>query len=280
LTQSIHGLHSRRLVAIAAWLLVGVCALLIVRVGIIVVDGVDVEFQALEPVAPSVPQPARFALDWRLFGEPEAVDYGFQRALPATPLSLQLRGAVTGERGYAIIVDADGNEGVYRVGDEVPGQASVVTIEARRVVLERDGSREALALPGAAETAVLGRVDASRAAPTDRGRVGAPSIGSLGAITSRFTLDPQQLARQITILPVASGGFRVRAGRNAAVFQQLGFHVNDVVLAINGRPVDNRSDVRAVFEDFRPSEPLAITVRRGDRQLVLTPDLSLQGGAE
>jgi len=51
------------------------------------------------------------------------------------------------------------------------------------------------------------------------------------------------------------------------------------VLAINGQPVDTQADVRAVFESFRPGEPLAITVRRGERQLVLTPDLFDLGGS-
>ena len=96
-------------------------------------------------------------------------------------------------------------------------------------------------------------------------------IGSLSGITSQFSLDPAELARRITILPVAGGGFRVRAGRDAAIFTQLGFHANDVVLAINGQPVDNQADVRAVFERWNPDDPLAITVRRGERQLVLTP---------
>lgn len=261
-----------------SWLLVVVCVLLVARIGVVLVDGVNVDYQPL-PFSPSSERVATLpATDWRMFGDPAEPDYGFAQPLPPTPLSLRLRGVVTGERGYAIIVDAEGNEGVYRAGDTLPGDAEVVTIEPRRVVLERNAVREALELPGSGTSTAA----APRARNEACGRDGLASgvgIGSLASMTSAFRLDPDELAQRITILPVAGGGFRVRAGRDAAIFTQLGFHANDIVLAINGQPVDNRADVRAVFESFRPGEPLAITVRRGERQLVLTPDLSMQGEA-
>ncbi|MEX0915252.1 MAG: type II secretion system protein N [Wenzhouxiangellaceae bacterium] len=262
----------------ANWLLVALCAVLVLRIGIVLVDGVDVEYQPI-PFSPSQASPDSLpASDWRMFGDPDEPDYGFSRPLPPTPLTLRLRGVVTGERGYAIIIDAEGNEGVYRAGDEVPGAAEVVDIEARRVVLERDGTREALELPGSGSSASASPIARSRT-ETDRNRglADGVGIGSLASMTSAFRLDPAALAQRITILPVAGGGFRVRAGRDAAIFTRLGFHANDIVLAINGQPVDNQADVRAVFESFQPGEPLAITVRRGDRQLVLTPDLSNPG---
>ena len=93
-------------------------------------------------------------------------------------------------------------------------------------------------------------------------------------MTGAFALNPDELAQRITILPVAGGGFRVRAGRDATLFTRLGFHVNDIVTAINGQPVSTQADVRAVFENYNPGQRIAITVRRGDRQLVLTPDLA------
>lgn len=261
-----------------SWLLVVVCVLLVARIGVVLVDGVDVDYRPL-PFSPSSERVATLpATDWRIFGDPVESDYGFAQPLPPTPLSLRLRGVVTGERGYAIIVDAEGNEGVYRAGDTLPGDAEVVTIEARRVVLERNAVREALELPGSGTSTA----SAPRTRNETRDRDGLSSgvgIGSLAPMTSGFRLDPAELAQRITILPVAGGGFRVRAGRDAAIFTQLGFHANDIVLAINGQPVDNQADVRAVFESFRPGEPLAITVRRGERQLVLTPDLSMLGEA-
>lgn len=275
---SLNRLDHPRTASIANWLLVVACAMLVARIGIVLVDGVDVDYQPIEFSQTAERVIALPATDWRMFGDPAEPDYGFEQVLPPTPLSLRLRGVVTGERGYAIIVDAEGNEGVYRAGDQVPGDADLITIEPRRIVLERDGAREALELPGSGtSTATAPR---SREEPAGRdGLASGIGIGSLASMTSRFSLDPNELARRITILPVAGGGFRVRAGRDAAIFTQLGFHANDIVLAINGQPVGTQADVRGVFESFQPGEPLAITVRRGERQLVLTPDLSNLAGA-
>lgn len=246
---------------------------LALRIVALWIDGIDVSFAPIpvEPV-PSVARP--LASDWTMLGQAATQDYGFDQPLPPTPLELRLRGVVTGERGYAIIVDGSGNEGVFRVGDEVPGNAEVLSIEARRVVLERAGEREALELPGGSQASASMRANADSAAAEPESRLPAGvGIGGLASLTAQFRLDPAELARRITILPVAGGGFRVRAGRDAALFTQLGFHANDIVTAINGQPVATAADVRAVFENFDPSDPLAISVRRGDRQLVLTPNL-------
>ncbi len=263
----------------ASALLAMLSAWLVLRILILLVDGIEVGFEPIE----YSPSPTDSALpgqiDWRMFGEPVAVDYGFDRPLPPTPLSLRLRGVVTGERGYAIIVDGNGDEGVYRAGDEVPGGAEVLAIEARRVVLSRNGEREALELPGAGAGQQSPISRASAADEPAASGVRGIGIGSLGSMASQFRLDPDELARRITILPVAGGGFRVRAGRDAQIFSALGFHVNDVVIAINGQPVNNQRDVRALFQEASLDRPLAITVRRGDRQVVLTPDLSAIFGA-
>lgn len=272
---------ARQAIAVLTWLLVAACALLALRIAILTIDGVRVDFEPLPLPELGRPAPLATSAEWRIFGVPTEPDYGFEQPLPPTPLQLRLRGVVTGERGYAIIVDGRGDEGVYRIGDIVPGDAEVVRIEGRRVVLERAGEREALELPGAQQAASSRVVRSVPPEPAENdGLASGAGIGSLTSMTSQFRLDPDVLARRITILPVAGGGFRVRAGRDAAIFTRLGFHANDVVLAINGQPVDNRADVSAVFERFNPGEPLAITVRRGDRQIVLTPDLSNLAGAE
>ncbi|MDX1625703.1 MAG: type II secretion system protein N [Wenzhouxiangellaceae bacterium] len=276
-TQQMPSIASIAVARAAVALLALACAIVLLLSVANWVDGPDSPHESIpRPAAPAA-RPVPQSVDWGLFGEPVRRDLGFDEPVRATPLALRLRGVVTGERGYAIIVDADGNEGVYRVDDEVPGEAEVVGIEPRRVLLRRAGETEALELPGGG----MSRTAAPRrTAATPQRTIGEyAGIGSLAGMASRFTLDPDALARQITILPVAGGGFRVRAGRDAELFTRLGFHANDVVTAINGQPVNTQADVRAIFEAFDPSSPIAITVRRGDRRIVLTPDLDPFSGA-
>ncbi|MCA1780565.1 MAG: hypothetical protein LC637_14655, partial [Xanthomonadaceae bacterium] len=111
---------------VGGWLLAFACAVLLVRIGIVLVDGVEVGFEPIPlSISAQTDRPALVS-DWSMFGQPTDVDYGFAEVVPATPLALRLRGVVTGERGYAIIMDAEGREGVYRVDDPVPGGASVI----------------------------------------------------------------------------------------------------------------------------------------------------------
>ena len=213
--------------------------------------------------------------DWELFGRAAPDDFGVPEAVQPTALNLMLRGVVTGPSGYAIILDERGDEGVYRVGDEISDGAEVERIEDRRVVLVRNGQREALELPGAAmQTQPRGPAPASSTDDENNALPTGLGIASLSSLTGPLAMDPSQMANQITILPVAGGGFRVRAGRDAMIFTGLGFHLNDIVTAINGQPVNTRADVEALFSDYQLGQPIAITIKRGDRQLVLTPDLN------
>lgn len=70
---------------------------------------------------------------------------------PATRLKLTLQGTFLGdkatEEGWAIISTPDKDQRLYRIGDEIPGGATLYAVEARRVILSRNGRHESLELP-------------------------------------------------------------------------------------------------------------------------------------
>lgn len=222
---------------------------------------------------------------WTLFGEDtRAAPMGIPANVRQTPLALKLRGTVaTGDQGgYAVIMDESGDEDVYRKGDELPGGAEVVSVEPRRVLLLRDGQTEALELPR--ESLGDGSPDGSRsrrAAPARtvsmpgiRGMNGSGGATSIPALSSNLGLDTAALANSITVMPVRGGGFRVRPGRDAELFRELGLHANDIVTAVNGQSLQSPADVQKIFQQVQQSGQVSITVRRQGRERVLTPDLS------
>ncbi len=81
------------------------------------------------------------------------------------------------------------------------------------------------------------------------------------------------MAGAISVLPVSGGGFRVRPGRDARLFAELGLQVNDVVKAINGQPLESEEDVQSLFADVMRRGEVAITVNREGREMTLRPDL-------
>ncbi|MDE0285195.1 MAG: hypothetical protein OXN26_11685 [Gammaproteobacteria bacterium] len=84
-----------------------------------------------------------------LFGQPEnAAPVLVDDTIKETALDLRLKGILARRgtaRQVALIAQGDDEETVYRLGDRIAG-AEITHIEARRVVLLRNGRREALLL--------------------------------------------------------------------------------------------------------------------------------------
>src|SRR5699024_9268398 len=143
---------------------------------------------------------------------------------------------------------------------------------SRRVIIVRDGQRETLVLD--ARAAASGRprhtgaarersaAGASRPLPGIRGidAASGASVAALPDAARSMGLDVDELAQSVSVMPVAGGGFRVRPGRNAQLFQQLGLQVNDVVVAVNGQPLESAQAVRRLFGEVMSSGRVAITV--------------------
>lgn len=229
---------------------------------------------------------------WHLFGRaPQRLDLTALAALPDTPLALTLRGivAATGEtnEGYALIADERGREDVYRRGDDVPGGAEVISIQPDQVILQREGRRETLRLPGGAPTSRGPVADA--VAQNSDNVAGQRLVNTLPGIRapkqpltvstnvpglSGLQFNTAALANAIQVAPVSGGGFRVFPGRNASIFQQLGLRANDVVTQVNGRPLASQADALAIFQAAQSGQQITITVRRGGQELTLKPDIS------
>lgn len=276
---------SSRLALLGSALLALAVVWLLVRLAWLVLGGVSVDSAPALPVPQSTGSSAVSGeFRWNLFGRSAAPEAA-ERPAPIADGPLRLRGVMAGERGYAIIASEEDGQGVYRVGDELPGGGEVETIEARQVVIERNGRRETLALdPDAVARGDSGSLqrgtDANRDEPVGqlpgiRG-FNAPtgaSAASLSDAVGSMGLDAGELASSISAMPVEGGGFRVRPGRNARVFGELGLQVNDVVLAVNGQPLESARAVQRLFTEVMSDGEVAIRVRRDGRELTLRPDL-------
>lgn len=265
------------LLLVAVWLLVSMLWLLM--------GGVEVEPGASIPVPREVRSMASEGdFRWSLFG-----DAAQRLPLQLQPVThsdgrLRLKGLLAGQEGYAIIASNTEGEMVYRRGDELPGGGHIEAIEARRVLISRNGAREELLFDpdrnvsrsvSAGSNSAASRADLSSIAGfrgIDPG-ASAASTASLPVAVQALGVDTGRLANSISVLPVAGGGFRVRPGRDARLFSALGLQVNDVVMAVNGRGLDTPEGVEQLFGEVMSSGQVAITVRRGGREMTLRPDV-------
>ncbi len=225
---------------------------------------------------------------WHLFGTAQA---GFDpRQLasdaPETALRLTLRGTLSEDQpggGIAIIADDQGVDRAFRVGDALPGDARLDAIYAGRVLLTRNGATEALSLPRAAEGAAAngGRAAAPRTAP--RGVASAPSYpgfvnpmispGAPVLETQRALAGAniEELARQVNVIPVIENGrfagVRLSVGRDSDLLARTGLRSSDVVVAVNGIPLDGPQRQAELMTSLRDARQVTLSVRRDGKTL-------------
>jgi general secretion pathway protein C len=65
-------------------------------------------------------------------------------------------------------------------------------------------------------------------------------------------------------------GFRVYAGRDRQRFQKLGLQPGDLVLAVNGTPLDDPQRGQEIFNTIGASDRVTITIERNGQPQELT----------
>jgi general secretion pathway protein C len=227
-----------------------------------------------------VARPTGSIAQWHLFGTAVAGfdPRQFAEQAPETTLQLTLRGTLSEdapEGGIAIIADGQGVDRAYRVGDALPGGAQLEAIYAGRVLLSRGGVNETLSLP---RTAAAGAPAGSRTAavpslPASAGRIAPfvnPVINMAGPTldTQRALagVDIEQLSREVSVMPVLENGrmagVRLSVGRDSDLLERTGLRRSDVVIAVNGIPLDGPQRQQELLTGLRDARQVTLTVRR------------------
>lgn len=186
-------------------------------------------------------------------------------AVTSLALTLFATRATAGGGGTAIIAGADGLQQVYRVGTEVQPGVTLAGVAFDHVELSRNGARELLYLDqsGSAPTA-QGVVAANPVAAP----VGVPGGGvSVAALRSGVNFGPRAEGGRVVGVEVLSSG-------DGSAFRAVGFQPGDVITEVNGKPVTGPGDAAVLSGAIRSGTSIAVTVRRGDRQLPLAITLA------
>lgn len=194
---------------------------------------------------------------------------------PETSLNLTLRGILYNpdpKQARAIISAPNKEDEMYRVGDQVPGGATIDQIYADRVMLLRNGQYETLRLP---EDRL--NLPGGAAAAADSG--GSPSLPSAGqevlAEYRRQLIEtPENASQYIQAEPVNQGGsgiagFRVNPGADPAMFNLAGLQPGDIVTAVNELQLDTVDKGFEAIEELAASEEITLKVlRNGQEQTI------------
>lgn len=217
-----------------------------------------------------------------LFGQPENTAPApvlADETIKETALDLTLKGILARQgtgRKIALIAQGGDKEKVYRLGDRV-ADAEITHIEARRIILLRNGSRESLVL----ETATPRRGSSFN---KRRATQGITMLNERERVVSR-NLFERQMQRLPEVLNQAQAapywdnngleaGFRIVDIEPDSVFDKLGLLQEDVIVSVNGVSVRNNQEALAAYQSFKSSEALQIGLLRDGQEITI--DFSIQ----
>ena len=186
---------------------------------------------------------------------------------PLTSMPLVVTGIIAArdpKNGLAIIGTTATDAKIYPVGGRLPSGAQVHAVYADRVLLERNGSIEALTLPRKFNT---GPAPRSAPGPSPMDRVQRAIASEPGLISD--VLRPQPVFAEGKLR-----GYRVYPGRNARAFAALGLRNGDLVLAVNGTSLDDPARGNEIFNSLGSSDQARVTVMRNGQQQDITLNMS------
>ena len=220
-----------------------------------------------------------------------------------TRLPLELLGAIVADDpdSSVAIISQRGRQGErYRIGEEVPGNATLVEVHRDHVVLRRAGTRETLHFPEPGESlaarTVFEPADAGMddtfadmemmqqyeaqnpdTGSADQMDVEDPTIQDLvDEYRSELEENPESALDELGVSPVSEGaaeGYRIGDLAHSPYLSQTGLQPGDVILSVNGRPVGDLSQDRLELGNVLAQGSARLEVQRGNRRFFVTASL-------
>lgn len=163
--------------------------------------------------------------------------------------------------GGSAILARDGRQTAYATGDEIAAGVSLAAVAADHVILRAGGRDRRIALTPPAASGLPAAHALPVGAPPEKKQAepGTTAVDPKALLTGTG-LRPQREAGRIT-------GYTVVPRGNEALLREAGLQAGDVLLAVNGRPLDPEE-----LDDLKrdPGATATLTVRRGDETRTLT----------
>jgi general secretion pathway protein C len=205
----------------------------------------------------------------QLFGRAAARSPAAEVSVAPSNLNMTLTGvAVRATSGCALVIVQGQPESAFCSGEEVSPGVRLDTVQRDRIVIVRNGVREAVIMKDAEGAA------AGIAVPPS------PIVQPVG--TDRQVVDRRQLQQQLgrpeflnqaLIVPNADGGFLVRQIQAGSLYEKLGLRPGDVIRNVNGQPLTSMDDVMRLYQQFGTAQRVLVDVQRQGKSETLYYDM-------
>ena len=224
-----------------------------------------------------------------LFGRPTreggAVPQSVANA-QATRLPLELKAVFAASENpfsAAIIGQRGQRARLYTVGESVPGNAVLAEVYPQQVLLRRAGQLESLAFPEstykASSKSATQVTESTAAAPNNsptlpiRASVQSKIAESADTLPQQLVADPQAAIGELGLTADSSGGYKVGDVANSPYFQSSGLKRGDIIFSINGSPMSNVKNDKALLAEIMTSGRARLEVMRNNQRFVITASI-------
>jgi general secretion pathway protein C len=233
-------------------------------------------WRIIQPGSPAVARAGSDVIDLsaltraQLFG-PAAAAKGPEESLAPTNLNMTLTGVAMRPTGGCALVIVQGQpESAFCVGEELTPGVRLDAVERDRIVIVRNGAREAVLLKDLEKNAAL--ITPPAAAPP----IVQPSATG-GTLVDRKQLQQQlgkpEFLSQALIVPSPEGGFLVRQIQPGSLYEKLGLRPGDVIRNVNGQALTSMEDVMKLYQQFGSAQRVLVEVQRQGRSETLYYDM-------
>jgi general secretion pathway protein C len=249
-----------------------------------------------------------------LFGNFQATEtVVVDQNVPETTLNLELQGIFTAddpEDSTAIVAQRGQSGQLFRIGDRLPGNATLEAVFTSYILIKRGSRTEKLAFDdpsigqGFAAAGSAGSVNPVSANPNvnQASRRAQDSLTRLDSVRERIANRSSQIASQRGIsqtsqtrdlrsaisdfqnrlsenpsevlqelgVSESGGGYRIGGQVPQATLQQAGLQEGDVVLSVNGQSASSVMGSQNLMNQVMQSERARVEVQRGQRRFVVT----------
>jgi len=193
---------------------------------------------------------------------------------PETRLNLVLRGvfaAIPMTNASAIIGRGkSGKEEIYGIGDKLPGGVSIKEIHPEHVILDRGGQLETLRMPKDSQPVKLGRTASNNTSATS-------PADALKSIRKDIMKNPTSFAEYALPVIVRENGkqigYRLQPQKKGSLLSELGLQPSDVIISINGIPLDNPANGIGALRKLQSASQVNIIVKRNGAEVPLNIQL-------
>src|SRR5258707_39540 len=159
---------------------------------------------------------------------------------------MTLTGVAVRASGGCALVIVQGHPGsVFCSGEELSPGVRVDTVQRDRIVIVRNGAREAVFMKD---------VEGTTAGVTAPALPIVQSTGPDRQLVDRRQLQQQmgrpEFLNQALIVPNPDGGFLVRQVQAGSLYEKLGLRPGDVIRNVNGQPLTSMDDVSRLYQQF------------------------------